>query len=408
MNGGLDDVLDLRTLLKRLPPDQLGLFEPVSGLMILNLSSEEFTAIAKRMEAGSSTATDVDGMRTINHEIYHFAQTVASGYMYDRQFQIFSQIDPASLTPELRHKLERGRPVSGTDEDPTSGPVNRQERASAVADLALEMDRISTLQRRAAPGDHSLAGAVFPRLFEHLRTLAAAEREVNEEGLSIHHLLEGSAVVHAELLLAGRAGIRQRVERQLAALPPAYRGAVDWTLERHRDRAFELLLPVVALALRYARPHDAYPTLLEAIAGSPEGEELARGRALSRDLPEIPRAGPLLGTAIDVHEKTAKYRVYDAILGDLDRGTWGVDSYAYLADPEAMLRVPSFPLGCLLTDGWTHTVKDAELGARMVIMSIVLKVKSRSRTELDFQRSLASWAQDFGRRMFGRSEPTGD
>ncbi len=362
----MSEFVDPLPLLKRLPFDQTGQFEPVSGMMLVNITSAEFAEICDRYQAGQHTAADVDIMRTINHEVYHFAQTVASGYMYQRQHRMFLMIRDAKLPPE-----------------PEAG----------VPPLLSEMTRLSALRERAAPGDHSLAGAILPELFVHERQLAEIESEPNAAGLSIKALVEGSAVVHAELLMGDLAGARARVEAQLVIVPPVYRILFDLTVSRYGDRALELILPATALALRYTRPHDAYFELLAAIAGDPAGDPIARGRALGNDLPTIAEAGPILGTAIDVHEPTAMYSVYAGLLRDLADGKWQVDSYELLADPEAMQRMPGFPLGLATRDGLLGSIDRVELTARLILMSIALKVRSRARDERDFEKAFTNWAQ---------------
>src|SRR5271165_6340448 len=79
--------------MKQLDPDQLGMFEPVSGIMLINRSQDEFAETVARFIAGQCTNVDTELFRAINHEVYHFAQTIASGYAYDRQYQLFSIIE---------------------------------------------------------------------------------------------------------------------------------------------------------------------------------------------------------------------------------------------------------------------------------------------------------------------------
>jgi tetratricopeptide (TPR) repeat protein len=263
-----------------------------------------------------------------------------------------------------------------------------------MLELVSDMERLSLMQSRAAPGDHSLAGAFFPDLFREADALEAAEAESNADGLSILAVIEGPAVVHAELLTGGTTLARDRIAAELANLPPVYRALLDATVKRHGDRALELLLPTAALALRYTRPHDAYLPLLALLADSPLGDALGRGRALSAGLPDIPAAGPILGTAIDVHQETEQYRVYAAILRDLAAGRWNVDSYALLADPEAMKLVPRFPLGAFTRDGWIGIEDAIEFAVRTIVMGIVLRLQSRRWDERDFNDAFRMWMQD--------------
>jgi hypothetical protein len=188
------------------------------------------------------------------------------------------------------------------------------------------MDRLSTLHERAAPGDHSLAGAIFPELFERERKQAELESQPNDAGLSIIALLEGSAVVPAELLMGGSAGALVLAESQLPIVPPIYRSLFDLTVERYGDRALELILPATALALRYT----VRTTLISNwLPPSRKTGAVIRSRAGAKpQSPQVPEAGPILGTATDVHQPTETFSVYDSILRDLSDGKWRVDSYA--------------------------------------------------------------------------------
>jgi len=187
---------------------------------------------------------------------------------------------------------------------------------------------------------------------------------------------------------------RDRIEAQLAKLPPVYRALLDATVQRHGDRALELLLPTAALALRYTHLHDAYLPLLALVADSPVGDALAHGRELSDCLPDIPAAGQILGTAVAVHQETEQYRLYAAILRDLASGRWNADSCAFLADPDAMKLVPRFPLGAFTRDGYIGIEDDKEFAMRTIVMGIVLRLQSRRWDEHDFNEALWQWIQD--------------
>ena len=380
--------------LKRLAPDQVAMFEPVSGMMLLNMPLSEYKAATERYAAGGRTDSDIDLYRAIHHEVFHFAQTIGSGYAYARQQRLFARIkDPGALSTRENSEGYRSAEDLRRRADSADGTV-QERRAWRMLELVSEMDRLSLMQRRAAPGDHSVAGAFFPDLFRDADALKAAEAESNADGLSILAVIEGPAVVHAELLTGGTTPARDRIEAELAKLPQVYRALLDATDKRHGDRGVELLLPTAALALRYTRPQDAYLPLLALISDSPPGDALGRGRAVSARLPDIPAAGPILGTAIDVHQETEHYRVYAAILRDLAAGRWNVDSYALLADPEAMKLVPRFPLGAFTRDGYIGLEDAKEFAVRTIVMGIVLRVQSRRWDERDFNDALTMWIQD--------------
>jgi phage protein U len=374
-----DEFIDPHQFLKQLPPDKLGQYEPVSGIMLVNITSAELNEIAGRYAAGQCTDADIEILRAINHETYHFAQTVACGYMYLRQHQLFCLVRDAKV-PQF-----------------TEPEYGDSERINAVLSLMAEQERLSILRQRAAPGEVSLAGAIMPELFAQEKKLAAMESETNAAGLSIKALVEGSAVINAEKVIGGGACTRAALEAQLQMVPPAYRVLFDLTAERYGDWAPDLILPATALALRYAQPHEAYFELVEAIADNP-GDPIGRGRALAASLPAIPAAGAILGTAVDAHEPTEQFSVYRGMLQDLAAGAWGMDSYELLSDPSAMLRMARFPIGLALKDGYTGLPDRTELVARLEIMSIVLRVRSLAREQRDYEKALVGWLDSLGRR----------
>jgi hypothetical protein len=381
--GTTSDAIYLSEYTKQLDPDQVGIFEPVSGLMLINRSKADYAAAAERYAAGDTTSSDEELFRAINHEIFHFAQTVGSGYGFDRQRQLFAIIDKHENWSGLEERVafRKAEPFLrriATDR------TDIRRGGDEVLTLLTQGLYLARMAGRAAPEDHTWVGAMIPPLLQRQQELVAAEAETNEAGLSTIALLEGSAIVHTELLMGGLAFGRSRIEAQLATLPPVYRLLLDTTVRLYGDRAVELLLPTTALALRYARPHNAYLTLLPLVAESEEGDAVICGRTLCANLPRIPAAEPLLGTAIDVHRETAQSsRLYSMILRDLADGKWNVDSYTVLADPAAMHLLPSFPVGMILQDGYQPGEMDrAEFGARTMVMSFMLHVHSRSRDEV--------------------------
>ncbi len=169
------------------------------------------------------------------------------------------------------------------------------------------------------------------------------------------------------------------------------------TLSRAGTRAMELLLPATALALCYTEPHNAYAPMLAALAASQPGETLAYGRKLMEAPPALPAAGAVLGTSIQLRKGDDSYRIYDKFIYSIAAGTWGVDAYAALADPDSLNRVGSFPFA-LVTDDNAQALKNSmdedEMVARLMIMAIALRVAGRRRDELQIQNLQVEWARD--------------
>ena len=96
-----DEVIDPRIFIKQLAPDQLGMFEPLSGLMLLNISRAQLLELQERFVAGTPTDFDVSMIHTINHEAYHFAQVASSGYVFHREARLLMVLNAAEPVPEV-------------------------------------------------------------------------------------------------------------------------------------------------------------------------------------------------------------------------------------------------------------------------------------------------------------------
>lgn len=404
--GGVDPAIDPRVFIKQLAPEQLGVFEPLSGMTLLNLDDAAFRALGERFVAQTLTDADTAVIRTINHETYHFAQATASGYVFHRQARAFEVLNASEPVPEP--------PL-----DPDLAPLLAAARVEAEGDPALERrlarleamlaghQQIALMDARAGAADHSMAGAMLPAFFEHLNAVGEAEHTPGPDGLSVAGLLEGSAVLHTHLLMHPQ-DAHLHVNAELQTLPPVYHELVALTAAAVGQRTLELALPATALALRYMAPHVAYKPLLAQLALTPMGEGLAHGRALAAALPEIDGAGPVLGTALELRALHDGYRIYDPFLDRLRTAEWGVNSYDLLADPSAMHRIGGFPMGVVTADGYHGPLPAPEMAARMAIMGLVLRTQSRRRAERQFRQFQLEWAQEvLGRLMGGGGQDSG-
>jgi hypothetical protein len=397
------ETFDPKIFIKQLAPDQLGLFEPLSSLMLLNVSDADFKALGERAAMGRTTSADRMLVRTMIHERYHYGQVIASGYCFHRQaklLMIFNANEPphvAEIPADMRELIAQSRLEAGDDHE-----LNL--RIEQVVALYESYNQLNALIGRADEEDPSLYGAFNPGFFAYVKQLADLEIAANSEGISITGLIEGSAVVHTNLLFDPKIDPHEQIIAELRTLPPIYHELLTITEDRVGERALELLLPAAALALRYIRPHNAYLPLLTLLAASPPGEAFDRGRALAAALPEIAEAGPVLGTALDVRDLHDGYRIYDEALEKLRSGVWGVDSYELLARPAAMFALGKFPGGIITRDGWHPGISTNMLGAQMVIMGAVLRTASRVRAERDFCQAFSGWGQGVFGRMFSMRE----
>ncbi len=395
-----DEVIDPRIFIKQLAPDQLGMFEPLSGLMLLNISRPQLVELQERYVAGAPTEFDLSMIHTINHEAYHFAQVVSSGYVFHREARLLMVLNAAEPVPEVAIEPEMQAMLDAAREEAGDDPELLLRYEQMVAMLKGH-NQFTMYDQRAAQGDHSMVGALMPGFFAHMTQLAESERIASADGLSILGVLEGSAVVHAQMLMHGDEDATPYIEAELKTLPPVYSQLYELTVARTGARALELMLPAVALALRFMQPHTAYPRLLSLLEQSAPGEAIAYGRGLIERLKEISEGGHLLGTAIELRHMHDGYRVYDAVLGKLENGDWGIDSYDFLAQPKAMFSVGTFPLGIVTTDSYLGPLEPAELAARMVLMGAVLRSQGRRKAQREFQEFQAEWARSVLNRIIG-------
>jgi hypothetical protein len=398
-----NDTINIRQLIKALEPDELGKFEGLSGMLLLNLSQADYMAAFQRYASNAPIAADVDLIRTINHESYHGLQTAASGYGFDRQRRLFAELNSLDELPQPKIDAETQGLIDNirTEAGDNAELKVRAERAIA---MMLAQRSIEWMDARAAPGDHSIYGALHPGFYRFQDALATREAKPNADGLSIQGVLEGSAVVYTHLLMNPSGEAQAKIEAELATLPPVYRQIYDLTCAEAGERALELLLPAVAVALCYSEPHQAFLPVLRLLAASAPGEALARGRELIAKLPEIEAAGAVLGTAIDVRRGDEAYRIYDQFISELETMQFGVDAYAVLANPDASNQLRSFPFA-LVTSDWVQAIKgsmDSDgMIARMALMAMVLRVGGRRKEEVAVRKLQVQWARDVLGRLMG-------
>lgn len=397
-NPEQDEILDVAALIKRLAPDQLALFEELSAVMLLNVEEEDWQAVVRRSSEGRSTSEDSRLARTMDHETYHFAQAAGSGYMFDRQRNACRILNAAAPRPHpLDDPANAGMIARLRDE--VSGDPAASARLEAVLQLAGANELLDELRSRATPGDPSIAGAALPDFFTHLRRRAATEAAPNAQGLSILGLLEGSAVIATNLRNSGAERAADQVRAEVASLPPVYSELFDYSGSQVGERTIEAALPATAVALCYARPNHAYCALLPLVAAAPPGEADRRGRALFEAPPAIGAAGPWLGDSVAQRDGDDSYRLYDPFLEGLRTGAWGVDSYSLMADPDAVYRTHRAPLTMVTRSALHGRTAPGDMGARVYLMSVVLKVRSRVRAERDLVRDMTEWGRGVAQRL---------
>jgi hypothetical protein len=277
--------------LPRLPADTRALFEVTSGLMVLNVDLATFQTAAQNYASQTATREDIALFSTINHETYHYFQTLATGFQYSYASEVWR------LIVEEANALQRQREIRLATNQEEEKAVASQLRESVRKELqskdeteavffkalltnleeasALEAKRYTGFQRLlqqaqkagswedSTQGDFSLLAAELPSLAKGFGQLWEKIRAPGVAGLSAEDLIEGSAIVFQHLLTHGREGLETRLANTWDEAGETYRKAFDIAREICGARALDIILPATALALRYASPPEAYVVFLE-------------------------------------------------------------------------------------------------------------------------------------------------
>ena len=122
-----------------------------------------------------------DRWKEINHEAYHFAQVASSGYVFHRQARLLMVLNAAepvpavAIEPGMQAMLDAAREEAGDDPE----LLLRYERMVAMLQ---GHDQFQVYDERAAPGDHSMVGALMPGFFAHMKELVEGEQITNSDG----------------------------------------------------------------------------------------------------------------------------------------------------------------------------------------------------------------------------------
>jgi tetratricopeptide (TPR) repeat protein len=370
-------------LIPRLPADVLAQFESVSGLLIVNVTQRELSVAAGRPADDGS----MEVFAAINHETFHYFQVIGTGYCYAHMARMRRLVEDILRQDRLRERRAAPRRFGMRVADRLVGRSELGERTLGHLALLDELNDLSRLQAAATTEDPSLVAAKAPALLAALEEHAARLRAPAGEGLCVLDLIECGALVYQYALTYAGSDWRERLTADWPHFDETYRRAYE-VAERHCGaRALDVLLPALALALRYEQPAGAYGEVLTHVARAAPGAELAAARDLARHPLEVPAAGRHLGTAADVRGRrrfgAGRDKVYDGVLREVQRRTWGVDELDLLANPQAANNVPSFPLGLLTSDGEIVGLSGADLNARVRLARIILKTESFQRLARD-------------------------
>jgi tetratricopeptide (TPR) repeat protein len=360
---------NISQFIPRLPFDTLALFEASSGLMFLNLDSATFMQSARNFADKTPTPDDGILFSTINHETYHYLQTLATGYQYSYASDVWRMIVDAANVQEhfkpikrLTEKIKKGLGL---------------KRLMGFQELATLVQQAHTWESGAGK-DLSLMAAQFPELAGLFDRKWEKIRAPNADGLSALDLIEGGAIVFQHLLSHGRETLADRLAEAWDTTGETYRRAFDMAQSLCGPRALDMVLPASALALRYEFPEEAYAFFLERLQASASGAEIEAARAIAANPPLIQAAGKYLGTARDVRKSRSgdvvRSAVYDNALDNWEKGAWDFDEVELLCHPGPVQKMDMFAMNLVVKEGPIRSKLGMdELLRRLVCSSLVLR-----------------------------------
>lgn len=398
-------MIEWEQLVPRVCANTMAQFEPTTGLLVINATHEQLLGAAKGYNKDSKLFDTDEGGRqllsTINHETYHYLQTICTGYQYQRAVHTFSLVT-AAINAQAKQDVRMALPfLAWYGAGLLIFGWSKAKRAwwRNLVSTYYQANRVGRRQMAAASAA-SWAAASDPELFRALDELDAALLAETPEGLSDLSVIEGSAIVFQYSLQAsvaenGRETLVENIENELEFLDDTYGRAYEFAKGIcGAERAPDVTIAAAALALQYTHPAHAFPFFTERLSAMPPGEENEEAARLSAELPAVPHAGEALGTARAVRRKLGragkKYKIYESVLGELEERAWGLSEMDLLTEPATSMQVPQFPSGMVLRDNVIPgTIEPAELIARLVLASVILRTASLPKKERELAGELS-------------------
>jgi hypothetical protein len=370
--------IDIKELRVRHAHDVLGVFEPVSCLLFLNVTDAEFdAAIADPADPATAPLTE-----TLAHETCHYFQTFCTGYLY-RQYAQLRKVYASALDARVERRVwplirrfyvYRLRPWLLF----WWSPSTRRFLMVTGAVKQGQEDLRYFEERSAEYGERTIAGAAMPGLHAALESVRAESQRRGSSGLSAQDVFEGAAFVMGKLYAHGEQA-EDEIRAALSNPESPYERLMHFSLPYAPERRvwFPLLM-ASALALRYDRPGEAYLPILNTLLASTPGDERARAKVLASSLPVIPAAGaPPLGTGSEVRRALKEKRktgYYASALQKMANGAWPVDELDLLTDPNAVEAIPlgGPTFGIVTRDGERAAPGTRDLYVRMLFGSELL------------------------------------
>lgn len=187
--------LDINTadIIITVPDDILGLFEPVSAIMYLNIEDAEFEAWRKDVKRPGAGALS----SLFRHETYHAFQTWTTGYQYARTLRLWEAFTKYSY--DMRDSVIR-RFMLGLFWDIASSWLLRR-RSAAGREQRLRGRLVHRRVRllidlKGRGSDGTFFGALSPEMFRILSEDFRVHTRAGADGISSDDVLEAGAVGH--------------------------------------------------------------------------------------------------------------------------------------------------------------------------------------------------------------------
>jgi hypothetical protein len=389
----LDDLsIDTQDLRIKLAPSLSGIFEPVSGVMFLNVTDAEFEAMRKDPQDPL--------VEVFTHEMYHCFQAYTCGYQFERVCllrDVFAaEYSPRKLFPVVVQYFSQY--VSGKLNALVAACLprifgNYLRMRHFMKTQLRERERLAQLAKENQP---SMVGARFPNLHRKLSELKRETMLPGHQGLSANDLIESAAAVYARLSVQSVDMDAKQLLEDLNGMSETYTRALRLTMDICGDRATRILLPATALALRYQHPENAYIELATRIAHSDAGAELEAAKKLAANLPPIKEAGRVVGTAVDAAKRMRQpTKMYLDQMNALRSGTWGIDELDLLSNPSAINSIPpgSLGFGLVTRSGNPRGFKDGA-GTLVIAAAMLRGGPSLHQLQGDVDQSILRFAAD--------------
>lgn len=356
--------IETRDLVVRLPPGTVGLFEPVSAIMFLNVADSEFERMHDELDRAPGSLLEV-----FLHEAFHCFQTYSSGYQFKQLYDLVGALGAAARPFASLLSLDMAKTLGASmlDRIYPCAPWKVQAWLSGLTRSWYRAGRLAHLEQlRAKAHAKTLARLFFPKISERVQRVHQRSAQHGRDGLSALDVVEGSAALYARKSCTQQTPSALAFLHELEGSAPTHAALLRTAHAAHGETCMPLLLPAAALALRYERPGDAIMPLLQRLRDAVRDDVLAAARRIASELPDVD-AGERLGTASDYAARLTERarlrplarvppRTFDVQMRALRQGSWNIDELALLSDVNAS---SSIPVGSL---GFRIVTKDGKRG----------------------------------------------